>query len=107
MLAIPAAAQKGAMGHHSSGFGQPNGQMRADKDAGTHNPDKDKPKKKKKKRDKDQDRSRARIRTAKAITKPKVTFTEHSHSTQTYPGELPEFWWFPASFLILSVAGLC
>ena len=56
LLAIPGAAQKGGMGHHSSGFGQPLGQMRADKDAGKHNPDKDKPKKKKKKkRDKDQD----------------------------------------------------
>ena len=56
LLAIPAAAQKGGMGHHNSGFGQPLGQMRADKDTGTHNPDKDKPKKKKKKkRDKDQD----------------------------------------------------
>ncbi len=55
LLAIPAAAQQGGMGHHNSGFGQLHGQMRADKDTGTHNPDKDKPKKKKKKRDKDQD----------------------------------------------------
>jgi hypothetical protein len=32
LLAIPAAAQKGATGHHSTSFGQPHGQMGADKD---------------------------------------------------------------------------
>ena len=44
LLVIPAMAQKGAMGHHNSGFGQPHGQMGGDKhnDKGKQNPDKDK-----------------------------------------------------------------
>jgi len=52
LLAIPAAAQKGAMGHHNSGFGQPHGQMGADKanDKGNQNPDSDKGKKKRKRK---------------------------------------------------------
>lgn len=52
LLVIPAAAQKGAMGHHSGGFAQPHGQMGADNDKGKQNPDSDKGKKKRKRKKK-------------------------------------------------------